>query len=281
MLGITLGSCAGVFYAGELDNWLSRSGVPQVDSPVRTRFWDRVRGELEDADGATELFGNEAQRSIERSLSLFRVHRWPARHRLRRRYRAVAADLYYALTRAAEATHIVDTSHYPLRARELQRVGSIDLHLVFLVRDPQSVVASFNRRDVSQHTKPTFHTNVYLWVTNLLSLLVFLKHSRQRRLLVRYEDFIDDPSAVVRQILDCGGSTAALPDFGTLDVGVPLQGNRISRSQTLSLERAVTSPPRSRLTAVLQAPAMAVLMRLRPRAVAFRRSPARSHTAPR
>jgi hypothetical protein len=267
-LGIALGNCAEVFYAGELDNWLVRSGVPQVEDGPRGRFWSRVRDELEDPEGASALFGHEAQRAIERSLSLFRVHRWPTRYRLRHRYRKVAADLYSALTRAAAVTHVADTSHYPLRARELQRVSGIDLYLIYLVRDPQGVVASFNRHDVGEYTKSTLHTNVYLWVTHLLSLCVFLRHPRERRLLVRHEDFVADPEAVVSQVLTCCEvPDRTLPDFTVLDVGVPLQGNRVTRGQTLSLKHKADSPTRPSLaTALAQAPMMAMLARLRPRA---------------
>jgi hypothetical protein len=268
VLGITLGNCTNVFYGGELDNWLVRSGIPQVQSPERARFWGRVCEELEDRDRASELFGNEAQRSIERSLSLLRVHKWPARHRLRRPYRAVAEDLYRALARVANVTHVADTSHYPLRARELQRIGGIDLYLVFLVRDPQSVVASFNRNDVREYNKSTLHTNLYLWLTHLLSLIVFLKHPRERRLFVRYEDFVADPEGIVRQILegsDC--PDVSLPDLEDLATGVPLQGNRVSRLRTLSLKLEADPVSRfSLLTAVLQAPVVAALSRLRPRA---------------
>jgi hypothetical protein len=273
-LGITLGNCSGVFYAGELDNWLVRSGVPQVEEAERSAFWRRVLGELVDADGAAQLFGNEAQRSIERSLAIFRVRRWPARRRLSRRYRAVAGDLFGALTRAAGVSWIVDTSHYPLRAHELQSVEGIDLYLVFLVRDPQGVVASFNRHDVHEFTKSTMHTNVYLWLTHLLSSLVFLRHPRERRLFVRYEDFVADPAAVVSQILECAGRVdAALPDFSALEIGFPLQGNRVTRTRALSLKGTTDPlPRRSRVTAVMQGPLMAVLARLRPTTGASRGS---------
>jgi Sulfotransferase family len=265
-LGITLGNCAGVLFAGELDNWLVRSGVPQVQDAERERFWSGVRAALDDPERAAALFGNEAQHAIERSLSLFRVHRWPVRYRLRRRYRAIAEDLYRALTRAAAVTHVADTSHYPLRAFELQHVAGIELYLVYLVRDPQGVVASFNRHDVDEYTKSTLHTNVYLWVTHLLSMFVFLRHPRTRRLLVRYEDFVADPGSVVSQILaGCGLSDATLPDFSALEIGVPLQGNRVTRERTLSLKRTTDSPRRSSpATRVVQAPLMAMLSRLRP-----------------
>ncbi len=265
VLGITLGNCTNIFYAGELDNWLVRSGVPQLEDTERIRFWEQVQEQLEDARGAAELFGRNAQRSIERSLSLFRVHKWLTRYRLCKRYRAVSEDLFRALSRAAGVTHIADTSHYPLRAMELQRIDGIDLYLVFLVRSPESVVSSFNRHDVEEFTKSTLHTNVYLWLTHMLSIFVFLKHRRDRRLLVHYEDFVADPERVIRQILDCCDSPAEPPNFNALQVGLPLQGNRVSRSQTLSLKRGEGSRPQpSPLTTLLQAPLTVALERLRP-----------------
>lgn len=268
-LGITLGNCPGVFYAGELDNWLVRSGRPQQEDPQRSRFWEQVHDALEDPQTAREMFGNESQRAIERSAALLRVHLWRARRRLRARYRTVAADLYRAVTRTANVTHLVDTSHYPLRARELQQIAGVDLFLIFLVRDPQGVVASFNRQDVGEFTKSTAHTNVYLWVTHLLSAMVFLRHPRERRLFVSYERFIADPPATLREILAVAEApTEPLPDFSSLRIGFPLQGNRVTRSDgTISLKPRTDPVPRSSLlTSILQAPMMALLSRLRPAA---------------
>jgi hypothetical protein len=264
IFGVTLGNCANVFYAGELDAWLVRSGVPQLDDGRRTRFWSAVR---EDVNGAAELFGNEAQRCLERSLAVFRVNRCPARRRIPRRYRRVAEDLYRAIARASGATHIVDTSHYPLRARELQRLRGVDLYLVYLVRDPQSVVASFRRRDVAQYSKSPLTTNVYLWLTNLLAVSVFLRHRRDRRLLVRYEELIADPAEMLRDILARIDSEAAPPRLTELSTGIPFQGNRVIRSEVISLEREAPPPARaSRMTAWLQLPWRVVLARLGPAA---------------
>src|ERR1035438_8430676 len=94
ILGVTLGNCENVFYAGELDAWLARSGIPQLGGPERERFWGTVRDEV---DGAAELFGYEAQRYLERSLALLRLHSWSARRRLRAPYRRIAEDLYLAV----------------------------------------------------------------------------------------------------------------------------------------------------------------------------------------
>jgi hypothetical protein len=265
ILGVTLGNCANVLYAGELDAWLVRSGIPQLDDPQRLRFWSVVR---EGVDGAAgDLFGNEAQRSLERSMAVFRIHKWPARQRLRGRYRRVAEDLYRVVAETAGVTHVVDTSHYPLRARELQSLDGIDLYLVYLIRSPQSVVGSFNRRDVAQYSKSTLTTNVYLWLTNLLAVGVFLSQPRKRRLLVSYEDFIANPEDILGSILEHVNVSAPLPDLSALKTGIAFQGNRLIASEVIALERNTERPRRqSVLTAILQLPWAGVLSRLRPRA---------------
>jgi hypothetical protein len=261
ILGVTLGNCTDVFFAGELDKWLTRSGVPQLGGEERARFWSAVR---QDVNGASNLFGHQV-RCLERSSALFWIRRWPARRPLRGPYRRVAGDLYRAVARAAGVSHIVDTSHYPLRALELQRLEGIDFYLVWLVRDPRRVVASFNRSDVHEPTFGTLKTNAYLWLTHLVSLVVFLRHRRDRRLFLRHEDFITDPEGVLRQILDHVDSASALPDLSALNTGFPIQGNRLIRSDVVSLESRPVSPvQRSRVTTLLQLPWVVILSRLRP-----------------
>ena len=250
ILGVALGNCAGVFYAGELDKWLMRSGVPPLSGAERAAFWERVRTA---ADGS-DLYGFQA-RSLERSSALFSPRKWRARRRLRERYRRIAEDLFVAIARTAGATYVVDSSHYPLRARELQAVPGIELYLVFLVRDPQGVVDSFNRDDVVERRFNTPTTNVYLWLTNLVASLVYLRHPRERRVLVRHEDLLADPPGLLRALLDRVGSAASLPDFTALHTGFPIQGNRLVRSQVVALEQSTRAPARrSALTAVAQLP---------------------------
>src|ERR1700722_15600288 len=78
ILGVTLGNCADFFYAGEVEEWRVKSGVPPWADEQRRAFWKSVSAET---DGA-ELFGNEAVRCIERSSALVRVDRWRTRGRL-------------------------------------------------------------------------------------------------------------------------------------------------------------------------------------------------------
>lgn len=266
ILGVTLGNCEGMFYAGELDTWLPRSGEPILGGVERTRFWKAVR---RDVNGAGEICGTDVRRYMERSSVALRVDRWPARHRLRGRYRRVTEDLYRAISGVAGASYVVDTSHFPLRARELQQLGAIDLYLVFLFRDPQGVVDSFarliKRRDTVERRARELSTNANLWVTHLLSVYVFLRHRHDRRMVVRHEDFLANPEAVLSDILRRVESPARLPDLTSLKTGFPLKGNRLIRSDVIAVKRKTpTRRRRSPMTAVLQLPWTFAIRRLTP-----------------
>jgi len=254
ILGVALGNCDGVFYAGELEEWLVASGESPIGGTDRTQFWKRVGEGVSDA---RPIFGLEANRCIERSSSVLRVGRWAARRRLRATYRRVAQELLRSVARASGASTIVDSSHFPLRARELKALGGIELFVIFLVRDAQSVVSSelrgIHRHNVAERRVRTLALNASLSLTNLLSALVFRSHPPAKRLFVRHEDFLADPAGAIRRILDMAGSDAPLPNFSALRTGLPLLANKLIDSDLVALREAAGPPPRqSLLTAAVQ-----------------------------
>jgi len=272
ILGLALGNCSDSFYAGEVDEWLVTSGAPSLGGAERTEFWGKVR-EAMCATRAEELFGGQVNRLVERSSALLRPRRWSDRRALLRPYREVAEQLFAAIAGTAGVRHVVDTSHFPLRARELQKLDGVQLHLVLLVRDPQDVVASnvreISRHEVAERRLRILATNAELWLTHLMSVLVFLRQPRKRRVFVRYESFVADPEGVMTQIIDSLGTGVAAPDMSALRGGVALQGNSLIMSQTIAVKRSTRSAERwSRLTALAQACWEPVFARLRPAAIA-------------
>lgn len=264
VLGVALGNCEDVFFAGELHSWLTWRGVPRVGGEEGARLWEAVRADVPEAEA---LFGHETELYVDRSSALRRLHKWPTtRRRLLGPYRRLNEDLFRAIARASGASRIVDTCHYPLRALELKKLKNIGLYLLFLVRDPQGVVASLHPRDASSGSKPPLTTNLHLWATHLLSLFAFLRHPRERRMFVRHEDFLVDPEGVLRQILDRTGSAAPIPDLTALSTGYPLHGNRFLRQRdviALQGPSASRTPP-SRMTWLMQLHWAPVFSRLRP-----------------
>ncbi|HTZ65341.1 MAG TPA: hypothetical protein VMB51_14650 [Solirubrobacteraceae bacterium] len=266
VLGVTLGNCQGCFFAGEVHSWFTKHGLPAYRHEAALRFWEEVSANVQ--NGA-ELFGDDTELYLDRSsaLRLSRLRRWPTtRRELRPPYRRATEELYRAIANAAGAENIIDSSHYPLRARELQSLDGIDLYLVFLVRDPQGVVASHDPRSAAGSAKSALITNLHLWATHVLSLLVFLRQPPERRLFLRHEQFLADPENVIRQILDGVESDAALPDLTALHTGSPLQGNPLLKEErVLALRGPPGPPPRpSRMTTLLQAPWTPVFSLLHP-----------------
>jgi hypothetical protein len=265
ILGVALGNCEGVFFAGELDRWLPRSGVPRREGEELARLWRSV---LAQAHVDPSLFAGPTP-SLERSSALLDVRRWPRRRRLRGPYRQAMAALYQAIAASTGATHIVDSSHYPLRARELRAVEGIELHLLYLMRDPEAVVASLGRRDVPERRFGLLRANAYLWLTTLLSTIVFLGHPASRRIFLRYEDLVADPQRVLGAVLASIGADAAVPDLGALDTGLAFHGNRLLEQARVSLAGPPPRPPRrSLLTRIAQLPWSLISTRLQPRAQA-------------
>ncbi len=267
ILGVTLGNCDGFFYAGEVEEWLVTGGRPSWADAPRRALWSQVAS-LVDARG---LFGPRAARAIERSSSILRVSRLRERRRIRDPYRAVARDLFRAIARVSGASCVVDTSHFPLRARELGRVDGLDVYLVFLVRDARDVVDSNLRElrphEVAERRVRTLAMNLNLALTLAVSVAVFLRHPRSRRLFVSHEQFLAEPERTLRAILAMAGSDAPLPDLQELRVGAPIEGNRLIRTDTIALRRGARPPEASvgpASTGLLQRLSAPVLRRMRP-----------------
>ena len=116
VLGVTLGNCDGVFFAGELHSWLTRRGVPSFGGEQGAQLWQAI---AEEVPNAHELFGHETQLTLDRSSVIYRPQKWPRRRRLRGSYRRIYEDLYRAIARQTGAS-----SRYVLYGDTLGPEGS-------------------------------------------------------------------------------------------------------------------------------------------------------------
>ena len=93
---------------------------------------------------------------------------------------------------------IVDASKNPAIAVILSRLSDVDLYVVHLVRDPRGYVSSWSKPKGYLNSFPVYTTTLWWLSYNLFSEL--LRFSAKKYLLVRYEDFVQDPEKHLKKI---------------------------------------------------------------------------------
>lgn len=142
--------------------------------------------------------------------------------------------VYEALSKMPGVAVVVDSSKLPPYGMLLQSLPGLELYVVHVVRDPRATAFSWRRTKATHDTAAAAATMPRLenWrsagIWTLWNLLTDLwwRPSTPRRILVRYEDLVQDPAATVRRVLQMVG--AELP------TGV-ISGHRVSLSATHSV----------------------------------------------
>jgi sulfotransferase family protein len=232
LLGTLLGESDGVFFGGELCDWPKLQGISSV--PHSRPFWEKVRTHLDSG----QIQGPDFKRLFEHPAGIFRQI---GRRRDRQAYRRLTVDVLKAVAKESGRSVIVDSSHYPLRARALRRFLSPgQVRLVFLVRRPSSVAESFRKTG----DKGVIQANAYMMLVSVLAWLAYVTHPRDDRVIIRYEHLIQDPLGV-------GGVALGRPlqSVNPYRMAPPLVliGNRfVKNAEVITFERSASPTPASR-----------------------------------
>lgn len=141
------------------------------------------------------------------------------------RYRAAFSALYNAFARESGSSVVIDGSKNPADAALLLHSPEVRMYCVQIVRDPRGV--AFSRRKRRAPSEPTraspvetAKTAAYWLVRHQSFEAIRRRYGQDRALLIRYEDFIDAPSAIVSSVARLVGTKA--PASG-LSVGVLIE----------------------------------------------------------
>lgn len=231
VLGITLGNLERAFYVGEAFSWCHFSGIPKSDEPETVALWRRVCARIPRAE---EYFGLDFFGRLEHHSSLLRPwnRRGPS---LNATYRDCTTELFRAVAEETGAQLLIDSSHFPLRARLLLENPDLDVYLVYLVRDPIDVINAL-QADVQRHTpmKPWIANLYTLWVW-ALSEWVFRRARATGRMKIRYEDFVASPERHVAELCAALGVPNSIRSFEALQTSGVFQGNRVRTNKTIAL----------------------------------------------
>lgn len=125
---------------------------------------------------------------------------------------AVIASLYHALSTQPGAEHaIVDSSKLPPYARLVGRLPRVDMYVIHVVRDPRATAFSWGRAKATRDTadnatmpRLSIMRSSIIWL--LWNLIVVWWWPPERRLTIRYEDFVDQPAREMARIAHALGS---------------------------------------------------------------------------
>lgn len=216
LLDRLIGNLPGAFSGGELLRLWSDGLVlrrlcscerPLPECPVWTDILARLEHLLGEAPPAQAFAERQAD-----VLALRHLHRLIPADAPRRRpdvaeHVRVYGALFEAIAETTGAAVIVDSSKRPQQAAALRHVGSIDLYLIHLVRDPRGVARSMQKQVLMQPQRATDPMQMArarpaksarLWMKwNLTAEAVKRLLPTGRSRLVRYEDLVRRPQEVL------------------------------------------------------------------------------------
>jgi hypothetical protein len=181
------------------------------------QFWQDV------ADSAPGLFDRTAaSRFAALADTLFRTRELPrlwtpwTRSRiaddLLPEYLLAISRLYEAIRTVSGARVIIDGSKSPMYGYLLSLVGNLDVTTVQMVRDPRAVAFSLQRkvRDPGHAESPYLPRYrplvvAAVWMMSYLSQEIVNRLNSSREHLLRYEDFVSDPTATTRWLVELAG----------------------------------------------------------------------------
>jgi hypothetical protein len=256
LLGNVLGQVDGFVSVGELRSiWeygLVQNKVCGCGAPFeKCEMWQPI---IDEAFGG--MGGVDPRKMIQLRESWARTKHIPlmltppSRQLIKQRlaeYLDALERLYSAVLTTTGSRVVVDTSKFPSYGFVLGMVPFVDLHVVHLVRDPRAVAYSWLRKRL--HPDP--ENPEYMpqrspvgssvrWMTRNLATEALWRRSPQRRLLLRYEDFVAEPRKAIEQVMKLvGEEKAPRPHLGEDEVELGVNHNvwgNPSRFQTGKVE---------------------------------------------
>lgn len=212
---------------------LNRKACSCGELPQDCPFWTSVLKPLAEIYDLAEMqkLHHKLDGSAQFFKILFGLYATSTKEELAK-YGAFTRDLYTRIAKEAGVRVIIDSSKNPTRAIFLKRHAGLDVYCLHLIRDPNSVIASWSTQKASnQDQLPIYSTghSAVRWIAKNL-MCDFIRFVAPFRRL-RYEVFCEAPRKHIEALRDLvpavkGSATGFVTD-DTVNLGLmhSLQGN--------------------------------------------------------
>lgn len=226
LLGFAAGNANRTLDLGEVLDFARFSGHPNGFGPETENyaFWASVLQHVGRQLGETDFARlAELQSSVDSHKSfiplavLGKLYRKTAVAE----YRRFLGALYDGIQASGPFDIFIDSSKYPSRLVHLRNIYADDrIHVIHLIRNPIELARAMAGGEQSV-PKSFLQTMLYFFVVNAFSLVATRGLGRDRCVRLRYEDFVSQPEATLRQL----GETFSI------DTSAPIE--RIRRQEPL------------------------------------------------
>jgi len=238
LLDILLGNQSGFFSAGELNRYPKRNGIPH-DSRDRDvdLFWESVKENINIAPQGVKSTSDKLE------YHLGWVKKFFVSKKEKELYYRFTSELFSSIDKNSNnPEYIIDSSKYPLRALLLSKVFNDKISYIYIQRNPDDVVESFQKKGIEQPTKSRFKAHAYLFIVNFLAFRVLLKLKRKHKVVtIRYFDLVNEPINTFSEIER--NLNVSLHDLHSIwnnnekfNVGKLFDGNRLRLNNSISIK---------------------------------------------
>ena len=252
VIDIVVGNNDDIFSCGELVRYSELKAEPHGFPPDSENyiFWKNIEQKLFDRlpSSHDELF--RISRKLEFHPSFFfNLFKLTSRKN-KQLYKEYINTFFDILFESIEQNIVVDSSKYAGRGLGLLRALKYDMFIIYVVRDPVSVVNAFAKTGVEQMPKNYWVANIYYFLINFICRIVTMMAKKSRVYTLKYENFLSNPAKELENIqeafgIDLSRSIQISGENGDFEVGLLFEGNRIRLQKTLRLKK---EPPIQKMT---------------------------------
>jgi hypothetical protein len=246
LLDIILGNSTDIFSAGELNRYTERNGIPaDVNCNEAGIFWNEILNGLSKENLAAPISYRALCKKFEHHFAIFRL--LSKNKRDFKKYANYQSKFFSVLFKKVNTEFhksiIIDSSKYPLRAYYLSKILNNHISYIYIKRNPQAVVESFQKKDVEQQSKSRLMANIYLLATNFMATSILKKLNKTHEVsTIAYEDLLINPEYALSKIeTDLNISLQASKDLikseSFLQVGFLFDANRLRLQKEIKLKK--------------------------------------------
>lgn len=234
---VAWGELRDIWQHGMIENRRCTCGASFRDCPAWTKILDEAFG------GITQINPQKMIGLLQKTRARILPHYFGTAKFLKsnvEEYLNNLESLYRAIQTTTGSKVIVDSTKASWYGYVLGMLPTIDLFVVHIVRDPRGVCYSLQQRKLKGEPECQWYNPLHAslsWNLKNAAVEMLLDTSPERYLIIRYEDFVQNPQTAVESVLNLLQEPAPqLPfiDNSTVEMDVDhiFAGSPSSRSQT-------------------------------------------------